>query len=278
MEKVVENVNDNDNQYNIIQDKLEYIEINNNWNDVNEQMIVSIAENAAGYKWLHEHSSKFYGVLNKLLGISLIFFNSALSTETFLRSEDNNSIESVKNFFTYFATAISVIQTFFRFDENAAHHKSSSISFSNLYHNIQLQMSKYRKNRESADIFLSNSLKELDSLILNSPTVSTYASLYFKYIFKGNKIELPDMRDLLNKVSVADDKRYPIRTVSIQANNSTLKAPERAMTALNSISQISCIQGDITDKDVKEYRERLAKKIEFEQERFKIHMESYDAP
>jgi hypothetical protein len=43
-----------------IPDKLDLIALNNGWNDKNERIIISIGENAASYKWMHERSASYY--------------------------------------------------------------------------------------------------------------------------------------------------------------------------------------------------------------------------
>ena len=64
------------------QNKIDILLLNNAWNDKNERLIISIGENAASYKWMHEKSHSKYKLYNKILSILTILLNGVLSTQT----------------------------------------------------------------------------------------------------------------------------------------------------------------------------------------------------
>ena len=47
--------------------KADLMRLNNGWNDKNERIIISVGENAASYKWMHEKCANYHKFIYKLL-------------------------------------------------------------------------------------------------------------------------------------------------------------------------------------------------------------------
>jgi hypothetical protein len=158
---------------NVIALKSEIMALNNGWNDKNERIVISIGENAASYKWMHERSSSMYKLINKILNIVLILFSTGLSAQTVFPDNSNNlGIDILRRVFTYIVTLISVLINFLKFEQLGEQHLSAATSFAKLYHDIQQQMCMYRRDRTNATKYVADILKTYDSLIVGGPTIN----------------------------------------------------------------------------------------------------------
>ena len=67
--QINKNTNEKSNCDKIIH-KMDLININNGWNDNNEKIIISIADNCASYKWMHEKCSQYHRLVNSIINIA----------------------------------------------------------------------------------------------------------------------------------------------------------------------------------------------------------------
>jgi hypothetical protein len=255
--------------------KIDILQLNNGWNDKNERIIVSIGENSASYKWMHDKSSQIYTTLHKMMGFILIIINTGLSAQTLL--PENSEIAAVnilRQVFIYIVTLLSVVQNFLKYEELTSKHNSAVVNFSNLYHKIQQEMSMFRKNRTDATTYVSNILKEYDSLVVNGPDIHWYALSQFKKIFSKSDISIPDIADKIQRIEIISED--PIKT-----EQTGVKFLQRSKnTNLNVMKDCFKIQGDLTDDDFKnlnyielqEVKRRLNERDNYELERYKQHI------
>ncbi len=265
----------NNTQTDGIFSKIDILQLNNGWNDKNERIIVSIGENSASYKWMHDKSSQIYTSLHKMMGFILIIINTGLSAQTLL--PNNSEIEAVnilRQVFIYIVTLLSVVQNFLKYEELTSKHNSAAINFSNLYHKIQQEMSMFRKNRTDANTYVSSVLKEYDSLVVNGPDIHWYALSQFKKIFSKSDISIPDIADKIQRIEIISED--PLKT-----DQSGIKFLQMSKnTNLNVMKDCFRIQGDLTDDDFKnlnyielqEVKRRLNERDNYELERYKQHI------
>ena len=155
-----------DNQVDLVQ-KAELIQFNNGWNDKNEKLIISIGENSASYKWMHERCSNYNKRIYNITSIFLIILSSTLSAETFIPDKNSNlGLIITKQIIVYLITVISILQNFLKSEEFAEKHSTAAGEFSKLYHDIQQQMCRFRRDRYDASKYVSNCLTKYDSLII----------------------------------------------------------------------------------------------------------------
>lgn len=265
-------------------DKIDIMSFNKNWNDNNERLVVSIGENAASYKWMHEQSSMFYNAIHKALGILLIFFNTALSTQTIVTDSSNNTFTKS---FIYLATILSVLQNFLNYEKIRIEHQSCASEFSKLYHDIQVQMSKYRKNRLDANDYVSEVITRLDTLIVGGPNIAYIAVWRFKKVFNNSEISLPDIADKIQRIEIISESPKQIGQI-----NKTLTTPpvrsdslpiqqqpqprdtSKQLTRLDEISKHFRIQGDITDEEIQMKRLQRQARLKYEEDRYNKHKQS----
>lgn len=235
-----------DNQDENTINKLDAIILNNGWNDKNEVLIVSIGENSASFKWMHDKCSHQYSLYNKILSITVILFNSVLSAESLIPSENTNyTIILIQKVLIYIVTLLSVVSNFLKFEELSTKHSNSSSGFSELYHDIQQQMCMYRKDRSNAVKYISNILKKYDSLIAASPNITNAILKQFKKQFQNSNISMPEIADKIQKIDII-------------VQPSDMNSHISNVTNINQLSQETYnIPGDILDNEVENLSEML---------------------
>ena len=219
-----------------VRDKISVMKMNNSWNDRNERLIVSIGENAAGYKWMHEKSAQMYNIISTVLGLSLVILNTGLSAQTLLPTTDGAG-RIVQDVIIYIVTLISVVKNFLKHEELAAKHLSTASKFAELYHSVQQQMVLYRKDRPNAVDFIRTSLRTYDDLIVGGPEIGPIITHQFKRLFSNSQISLPDIADRIQRIEI---------TTEVPGTNS-----ENLTTrGINRNLNLFCIENDITDEDL----------------------------
>lgn len=284
------------NNSNLILHKNNLILLNNGWNDKNEQLIISIGENAASYKWMHERSSNYYKTLSLSLNIILIILTIFLSAQTMIPlsyTNDNNIIFILQQLLTYIITILTILQNFFKYDQLVERHINASLQFNELYHDIQKQMCTYRRDRINATIYVSENLKRYDSLVINNPDIVQSVTQKFKKTFKNSNIALPDIADKIQKIEIITETQN-INTNNI--NDNTIKNIENTKNESSSSSSEYCnnlsnifnafqIHGDISDKDIQNLNSNELKdlkhvfnrnKTDYEYQRFLQHSNEND--
>jgi len=271
---------------NLILHKTDLILLNNGWNNKNEQLIISIGENAASYKWMHEKCSIYYKSQQSAINVLLIIFAVVLTTLTVTPQIDNNNILSIV--FTNIITILTILQNFLKSEQTSERHINASIQFNDLYHDIQKQMCMYRRDRLNATIYVSENLKRYDSLVINNPEILKFIINKFKKTFKNSNIALPDIADRIQKIEIITEnpQSQSKNTRTINKINTTLTDSTTFDT--NNLSQIHNafqIHGDISDRDLqnlnpsdlKELRNKfIQKKSNYEYQRFLEHSKETD--
>lgn len=284
------------NNSNLILHKNNLILLNNGWNDKNEKLVISIGENAASYKWMHERSSNYYKNLSSVLNILLIILAIFLSAETIIPPsyiQDNMTIFISKQILTYIITILTILQNFFKYDQLVEKHINASLQFNELYHDIQKQMCMYRRDRINATIYLSENLKRYDSLVINNPDIIQSITQKFKKTFKNSNIALPDIADKIQKIEIItenkntnnnDNNDNVIKNLSNTKNESSSSSSEYCNN-LSNIYNAFQIHGDISDKDIQNLNSNELKdlkhvfnknKTNYEYQRFLQHSNEND--
>jgi hypothetical protein len=271
-------------QRNSLEHKTNLMDFNNGWNDKNERIIISLGENSASYKWMHEKSAYFYSSFHKVLNIVLIIFTTGLSAETFLPdTTEEVYVVILRRIFTYIATLISIIMNFLKFEQLSEQHTSAGLKFSELYHDIQKQMCLYRRDRVNASFYISKILKLYDSIFINNPKVNSLVVSQFKRTFGNSNIAVPDIADNIQKIEIIEEQSaktsgaFRIKNIRPSTKEETVSSK---MCNLEQIHNAFQIHGDITDEDIqnassyalKELRKKFLKeKSNFEYQRYLNH-------
>lgn len=226
-----------------IQHKLDIMSVNNCWNDKNERIVISIGENAAAYKWMHERTATYYKSASQTLSIIQIILSTSLSAETIVpTNSDSVSIDVLRRVLIYIITVISVVQNFLKYEELSERHSSAANAFSQLYHEIQEQMCMYRRHRHNATKYVSIVLKQYDSLVITGPTVDRWVINKFKSTFKDTGIEMPDVADKIQRIEIITEPK--------EVDEKEITNVQSSVCNLDKIHNAFQIHGDITDRDI----------------------------
>ena len=262
-----------DNQIDLVQ-KAELIQFNNGWNDKNEKLIISIGENSAAYKWMHERCSNYNKRIYNITSIFLIILSSTLSAETFIPDKNSNlGLSITKQIIVYLITVISILQNFLKSEEFAEKHSTAAGEFSKLYHDIQQQMCRFRRDRYDASKYVSNCLTKYDSLIITHPDINKWVISNFKRTFKNSNISVPDITDNINKIEIITEQSH-ITQNNIKSIINTKTLHSNNLVEIHNAFQI---HGDISDKDLEnaDVKELKRLKESFLQNKSKYEYERY---
>jgi hypothetical protein len=248
-----------------IQQKINTQLLTNGWNNNNEQLCITIGENCASFKWMHEQSVLYYQFLNTFYNIILIIFTTGLSADITITQTDTNDI--FRKIFIYIVNILTVIGNFIQLSSKIEKHQLAIKDYSKMYNDIKYQMCLYRRDRINAEKFLSNIIKKSDDLQIQSPTISYYILHKFKQKFNNNSIQVPNIADNIQKIDVITEnsKEQPLQTTRSLKQN------------VGNLHNVVKIHDDILDNDtknipnddlVKIQKNFVKKKIEYELNRF----------
>jgi hypothetical protein len=261
--------------------------LNNGWNENNEKIIISIGENAASYKWMHERNAMIKKRTSNIINILLIFLSTVLSADTILgyAQEDtkNEVIIILIKIVIYIINILSVLQQFLRLEEESSQHMTYANSFIRLYHDIQQQMSMYRIHRLNASKYISECVKRYDSLVVKGPKINSFIINKFKKKFDKSDISLPEIADKIQKIEIIQEP-----TIYNNDEKSEKKIDLHRVqhtSNLKTINNIFKVKGDLSDNEIselnpdelKELRKNfLNAKSEFEYRRYLQHNLEFD--
>ena len=259
-----------------INDKIDLMNFNNGWNDKNENLLISIGENAASYKWMHEASSNYHNTIHNIISIALVVLSSLLSIQTLFPNESSVDVNFVvvitKQVVLYIVTILSFLQSFLNSQVLSQKHFFASGLFSELYHDIQEQMCMFRKDRINAKQHVSACLKKYDSLVVNNPDINWYISRKFQNTFSGNGISLPSIIDKVQKIQIIREEDNS-NNQGIQMDVYNASRVPFVNSNLAKINNVFQINGDISDIELDYLK---SKKFEHEYNRFLTHSKETD--
>lgn len=284
-----ENINNKSDVGTKLENKLDKMNFNNGWNNKNEKIIISIGENAASFKWMHERSASRYQFCNKIVSVILLLLSTGLSAETTIPSSNNNNnvaMDIVHRIFTYGITVLSVLQNFLKLEEMSEKHLSAAREYSRLYHDIQQQMCMYRRDRKPAISYVAQVLKLFDSLNVKSPPISEKIANQLKKQNLNNNVSLPDVADKIQKIDKiteednCEENKIKSKVINALKGFSKKSKGVSKMSNLQTLHNTFQIQGDITDRDIelaepselREYKRRILNdRANYEFLRFQSH-------
>jgi hypothetical protein len=211
-------------------ERTKMILFNNGWNDKNEKLIVSIGENAASYKWMHDRAFRIYTNLNRIASMLIVCGNAVLTAQSaFQGTYTECEATFFQKILIYIVTALSIIYNFLRFQEIATNHQNAIKNFGELYHDIQQQMCLYRKDRVKANKYIQSIMRKYDNLTSDSPKIPELVVYLFKREYRHSDIALPDIIDKIHKIDINNE--FNVK------NN--IKDPSKKVCNLSKLTNIS---------------------------------------
>lgn len=254
-------------------DKLDKLALNNGWNDKNEKFIVSIGENSASYKYMHEKVSFRYTVYDRIIKIFMTILTVIVMSDYYTTiSHENEYVRIVQIILSSILSIISLIYNFVNFAELSKDHIHTASSFGIVYHDIRNIMCLYRKDRPNAIRYIQHAIKEYDHLEVNGPNISNWQLSDFEKKFKDKNISIPDIADRLQKIEIISEPGNKIKVVNktnFKINNTN---------NLTEIQECFKIDGDLSENenltyvDLQKRKENLNKQSDYEMNRFMSHI------
>lgn len=260
--------------------KLDMIELNNSWNDSNEDLIVSVGENAASYKWMHEKSATLYSTRHQVVSFIMVLLTIALSAESIIPTEDTDTLDIVRRILTYMVTIVTIFQSFLKYETKAETHKNIALKYSVLYNDIRQVMTMYRKTRPKANDYIQKYIKQYDNIIMESPEIpQSIISTYKKIV--GSDISQPTIADRIQNIQIISEKpisnlfkqqtQTPVLSTSItKATDSEMRQVNQGNTfgMMRNFNKGRIIEDDITDAEILKVK---SAKLRYELERLNQH-------
>lgn len=254
--------------------KLDLLALNNGWNSNNEKFIVSIGENSASYKYMHEKVGTTYVIYDKIIKIFITILTVIISAEYYITIFQTNQVLTIiQAIITTVLSVMSLIYNFLNYVELSKDHTNTASSFGILYHDIRNIMCLYRKDRPNAIRYIQRAIKEYDHLEVNGPNIPDWQLSDFQKKFEKSDISMPDVTDRIQKIEIISEPG----NIKINAENKT----NFKINNTNNLSQIQeCfkIDGDLSENDnltfsdLQKRKENLNKASDYEMERFMSHI------
>lgn len=247
---------------NHVLNKLEFLALNNGWNDKNEKLIVSIGYNCGIYKQLHEQSSRFYKKLNKIINLSLLVFSVFLTTDSVINLLKDDILLIVQKVIIFIVAIISIMNNFLKYGELSEQHLQAANTFNLVYNDIRNMMCIYRKDRMNAVKYIQRTLKEYDQLEISSPEIpqrlikrmETKLKTDDTYKFKDITMPINQLREI---EVIIDKNENPNNSFELNALNvkntttqdTTNKFKINNMQNLEQIHECFRIDGELSEND-----------------------------
>lgn len=165
------------------------------WNDKIEMAAKDIGEASKSYKILHiQQSQKTNKIYNRLMIIGIIMgplsgMTSALGP--IFNPENEYIIQIIATILGFISGIVVSVIKFGKYDEASNANKQAAARYTSLESNVRRQLSLYRSDRVSANIYMEWLETKYEELFLSAPLLP--ADVYEKYlpVTKNNNLQIP---------------------------------------------------------------------------------------
>ena len=180
---------------------------NQKWTPAQEELLAEWSEKATCFRWLHSRSEKSYRTKNYAFTIPVIILSTLTGTanfamDSFVPEEHKQIAMACVGGVNIFAGILSTLQNFLRYAELMESHRLCEVQWSKFGRNIAVELALDPKRRKPANDFLKVCRAEYDRLIEQSPPIDDPIIKQFKYNFKKNDIQKPDICNGLHKCKI----------------------------------------------------------------------------
>jgi len=172
-----------------------------NWTMPLEQLLVTWAEKASGYAWLHQKSATTFKKRNLCLSIPASIFGYVAGITVLLSNDVFNDCSNVTNgpilrgvigVTAITAGILSNFQEMFTFKEESEKHRIATLRFLSFFREISCELSLDPKYRSAPMDYITLKRFEFDKILEQSPDIPECVILEFKNKFKNLSIYKPD--------------------------------------------------------------------------------------
>ena len=172
-----------------------------NWTTPLEQLLVTWAEKASGYAWLHQKSTIAFKKRNLWLSIPASIFGYVAGITVLLSNDVFSDCSNIANGATIRGiigvTAItsgilSNFQEMFTFKEEGEKHRMAALRFLSFFREISCELSLDPKYRSAPMDYITLKRFEFDKILEQSPDIPENIITEFNNKFKNLSIHKPD--------------------------------------------------------------------------------------
>ena len=198
---------------------------NNDWTDPLEELLVTWAEKASGYAWLHQKSVVIYKKRNLCIsipaalfgyisGITILLSNNIINDCSNLK--EGPIIRGVVGVIGITAGILSNFQEMFTFKEEAEKHRIAALRFLSFFREISCELSLEPRFRSAPIDYITLKRFEFDKILEQSPDIPPVVVKSFNESFKNISIHKPDtVTGLQTILPYGKELRMPQRFICI---------------------------------------------------------------
>jgi hypothetical protein len=176
------------------------------WNSSIEALIKSLGEKALSLSWLHNRSEKRYSYYNNILAIPAIVLSSITATVggTFAGNKDVSYATTIASIVV---SVITTLNSYFSYAKRAESHRITSINYSKLYLQINIELSLPRSKRMNVKDFLKVVSEQIQRLNEVQPAIPDAVILEYNRKFKDEPptISRPEITNGLVDIKIYEE-------------------------------------------------------------------------
>ena len=164
------------------------------WTTEQEQLLVTWAEKASGYAWLHNKSIGHYKNRNLYITIPASLFAYIAGATSFLSSDTDDAWKvGFIGICSILAGVLTNFQEIFTFKELSEQHRISSLRFLSFFRDISCELSLHSKHRTDPIEYITLKRMEFDKMLEQTPTTPQTIIKQFNAKFKDLAVHKPDV-------------------------------------------------------------------------------------
>jgi hypothetical protein len=175
--------------------------MNNNWTEEQEQLLITWAEKASGYAWLHSHSVNLYRHRNLAIAIPASLFGYIAGSVSLLGHDNDNNWKTVLIGMTgILAGILTSFQELFTYKQLSEQHRISGLQFMRFFRDISVELSMHPKHRTEALEYINLKRLEFDKMLEQSPPYPEKILKTFNKKFSNAMVHKPDIANKLQTI------------------------------------------------------------------------------
>jgi len=171
------------------------------WSDQQEQLLITWAEKASGYAWLHQRSIKLFKRRNLYLSIPATIFGYVAGVTILLSNDVFSDCSHLFNrawlrgcigTIALMAGLFSNFQEIYSFKEESEKHRIAHLRFMAFFREISCIVTTAPKYRATSADFITMKRLEFDKILEQSPDIPQCIITAFNHTFRNLSIHKPD--------------------------------------------------------------------------------------
>ena len=173
-----------------------------NWTSQQEQLLVTWAEKASGYAWLHARSINYYKHRNLYISVPASIFGYIAGATTLLSNPTlAPALKGMIGMSGIVAGLLTNFQEMFTFKEESEKHKISSLRFQSFFREISCELSMDPEHRTAPNDFITMKRLEFDKMLEQSPNIPQSIADLFNDKFNNISFHKPDLVNGIQTIS-----------------------------------------------------------------------------